>query len=192
MKVTAEQIRDEIALRVTELPDQQQDEVLLFVTMLHWKYVESPDGLSLQEGITRLEEFSLNLTDVAAESDDGPSWPVRRRVDYEDWPTTLNESTAMERSTFRDEFTSKLTALDTIRTSSQVNRTERDLLVEILKRETGEDGCTVNNEELGEAIGAAPKSVANMLSCLRKKGVVNKAVTFDGRQRKLRVVIEKI
>ena len=50
----------------------------------------------------------------------------------------------------------------------------------------GPNNCYASNKYLGELVGSEPKTIANVVSMLRKKGFIE-TVSWDGRIRKLRV-----
>ena len=72
--------------------------------------------------------------------------------------------------------------------NEELSWTEKILLIEIDSLDNDiEKGCFASNEYLGNFLGVAASTVANLVSKLKKLGYINQ-VFFDGRNRGLRVI----
>jgi len=61
---------------------------------------------------------------------------------------------------------------------------ELSLAEKVLLSEISGGVCSASNEELGKFLGLSSKTIANLLTILRKNGYI-KTVSFDGRKRAL-------
>lgn len=65
---------------------------------------------------------------------------------------------------------------------------EKFLLTFIFHLDSSENHCYASNKYLGELMGVGEKTVKNVMTSLKKKGVIE-TVSWDGRIRKLRATL---